>query len=42
MGARGYVLKRQATDELPKAIRAAYQGETYLSSEIPPAFLPRP
>jgi two-component system nitrate/nitrite response regulator NarL len=41
MGARGYVLKRQATDELPKAIRAAYQGDTYLSSEIPPAFLPR-
>lgn len=41
MGARGYVLKRQATDELPKAIRAAHQGELFLSSDIPRAFLPR-
>lgn len=41
MGARGYVLKRQATDELPKAIRAAYQGELFLSSAIPKTFLPR-
>ncbi|MCB8936446.1 MAG: response regulator transcription factor [Candidatus Promineofilum sp.] len=40
MGARGYVLKRQATDELPKAIRAAHQGLTFLSSAIPPTFLP--
>lgn len=40
MGARGYVLKRQATDELPKAIRAAHQGQTFLSSAIPPTFLP--
>ncbi len=40
MGARGYVLKRQATDELPKAIRAAYKGQTFLSSAIPPTFLP--
>lgn len=40
MGARGYVLKRQATDELPKAIRAAYKGQTFLSSAIPLTFLP--
>ena len=40
MGALGYVLKRQATDELPKAIRAAYQGQTFLSTAIPPTFLP--
>jgi DNA-binding NarL/FixJ family response regulator len=41
MGARGYVLKRRATDELPAAIRAAVQGETFLSTAIPPSFLPR-
>lgn len=41
MGARGYVLKRQATDELPKAIRAAHKGHVFLSSDIPKAFLPR-
>ncbi len=39
MGARGYVLKREATEELPKAIRAAFQGKTFLSSAIPPTFL---
>jgi DNA-binding NarL/FixJ family response regulator len=41
MGARGYVLKRRATDELPAAIRAAVQGKTFLSTAIPPSFLPR-
>jgi two-component system nitrate/nitrite response regulator NarL len=41
MGARGYVLKRQVTDELPKAIRAAYEGDIFLSSAIPPSYLPR-
>jgi DNA-binding NarL/FixJ family response regulator len=39
VGARGYVLKRRATDELPDAIRTAYQGEIFLSSAIPPSFL---
>jgi DNA-binding NarL/FixJ family response regulator len=39
LGARGYVLKRQATDELPKAIRAAFQGELFISSAIPPSYL---
>jgi len=41
MGARGYVLKRRATEELPRAIRAAIQGEVFLSPAIPPTFLPR-
>jgi DNA-binding NarL/FixJ family response regulator len=41
MGARGYVLKRRATDELPEAIRAAVQGQVFLSSAIPPSYLPR-
>jgi DNA-binding NarL/FixJ family response regulator len=41
MGARGYVLKRRATDELPEAIRAAVQGQVFLSPAIPPAYLPR-
>lgn len=41
MGARGYVLKRQASDELPMAVRAAHMGELFLSSEIPKDFLPR-
>lgn len=41
MGAGAYVLKRRATDELPQAIRAAYRGELFLSSAIPPAFLPK-
>lgn len=40
-GARGYVLKGQASDELPSAIRAAHRGEVYLSASIPRAFLPR-
>jgi DNA-binding NarL/FixJ family response regulator len=38
MGARGYVLKRQATDELPQAIRTAYRGELFMSSAIPPSY----
>lgn len=41
MGARGYVLKRQASDELPKAVRAAHEGHLFLSSAIPQDFLPR-
>lgn len=41
MGARGYVLKRRATDELPDAIRAAAHGDVFLSPAIPPAYLPR-
>ncbi len=40
MGARGYVLKRRATDELPNAIRTAVQGELFLSPAIPSSFLP--
>ena len=41
MGAGAYVLKRRATDELPQAIRAAYKGDIFLSSAIPPSFLPK-
>ncbi len=41
MGASAYVLKRRATEELPTAIRAAVQGEVFLSPAIPPTFLPR-
>ena len=33
-GARGYLLKRSVTEELLLAVRAASQGETYLSPEI--------
>ena len=33
-GARGYVLKRAATEELLLAIRAASQGNTYLSPAV--------
>lgn len=33
-GARGYLLKRSVTEELILAIRAAYQGELYLSPAI--------
>lgn len=40
-GAKGYVLKGSATDELPKAIRAVHNGDIFLSSTIPPDFLPR-
>jgi DNA-binding NarL/FixJ family response regulator len=39
-GANAYVLKAQATAELPRAIRAAHQGELFLSPAIPPSFLP--
>lgn len=39
LGAQGYVLKRQATDELPQAIRTAYNGEVFISSAIPPTYL---
>lgn len=38
MGVQGYVLKRQATDELPQAIRTAHQGELFISSAIPPSY----
>ncbi len=41
MGARGYVLKRRATEELPDAIRAAVHGQVFLSPAIPPSYLPR-
>ncbi len=41
MGAKGYVLKGSATEELPKAVRTAHQGILFLSSTIPPGFLPR-
>lgn len=41
MGARAYVLKRRATEELPQAIRAAAKGEVFLSPAIPPTYLPR-
>jgi len=40
MGALGYVLKRQATDELPRAIRSVVDGEPFFSSAIPKSFLP--
>jgi DNA-binding NarL/FixJ family response regulator len=33
-GARGYVLKRAAAEELLLAIRAAHQGDTYLSPAV--------
>src|SRR3989304_7855237 len=33
-GAKGYLLKRSVSEELPLAIRAASRGETYLSSTI--------
>jgi two-component system response regulator NreC len=33
-GARGYVLKGEGISDLCKAIRAAHQGETYLSAEV--------
>lgn len=41
MGARGYVLKPRATEELPQAIRAVFQGDLFLSPDIPPSYLPR-
>jgi DNA-binding NarL/FixJ family response regulator len=41
MGINGYVLKPRATSELPQAIRAAFQGEMFLSPAIPPSYLPR-
>jgi len=41
MGAKGYVLKGSATEELPKAVRTAHRGILFLSSTIPAAFLPR-
>lgn len=41
MGARGYVLKRRATEELPQAIRSAVSGDVFLSPAIPSSFLPR-
>jgi DNA-binding NarL/FixJ family response regulator len=39
-GARGYILKQHAANELPKAIRAVRKGQTYLSPAIPFAYLP--
>lgn len=33
-GARGYVLKSSASEELLQAVQAAYRGETYLSEPI--------
>jgi two-component system NarL family response regulator len=33
-GAAGYVVKSSATEELPRAIRAAAQGQTYLCPEV--------
>ncbi len=41
MGASGYVLKGRAADELAEAVRAASEGQLYLSSDIPRAYLPR-
>jgi DNA-binding NarL/FixJ family response regulator len=40
-GAKGYILKQHAFNELPQAIRAIRQGETYLSPAIPAAYLPQ-
>jgi DNA-binding NarL/FixJ family response regulator len=34
MGAQGYVLKRQATDELLTAVRLVHRGETFLSPSL--------
>jgi DNA-binding NarL/FixJ family response regulator len=33
-GAKGYVIKASAGDELPRAIRAVAQGQTYLCPEV--------
>jgi two-component system NarL family response regulator len=33
-GARGYLIKASAGDELPRAIRAVVQGRTYLCPEV--------
>lgn len=41
MGAKGYVLKGRAADELAPAVRAAKQGRLYISADIPPTYLPR-
>ena len=38
-GAMGYVVKSSAADELPRAIRAAAQGQTYLCPEVAGAVL---
>ncbi len=38
LGASGYVLKESAAEELLAAIEAVLDGETYLSSSIPPLF----
>jgi DNA-binding NarL/FixJ family response regulator len=34
-GARGYVLKRDAAQELPRAIQAAWRGDTYFTPQLP-------
>jgi DNA-binding NarL/FixJ family response regulator len=34
-GASGYLLKGSVADELPRAIRAVFEGQTYLSEQIP-------
>lgn len=34
-GANGYLLKDSAANELPAAIKAVFNGETYLSNELP-------
>ncbi len=39
MGAKGYVMKAHAADELIEAVRAASQGQLYISSGIPPSYL---
>jgi DNA-binding NarL/FixJ family response regulator len=39
-GASGYILKQHASNELPQAIRAVRDGQTYVSPAIPSAYLP--
>lgn len=39
MGAKGYVLKGRAADELAAAVRAANEGKLYISADIPPTYL---
>lgn len=39
-GAKGYILKQHASNELPIAVRTVKQGEVYLSPSIPSNYLP--
>lgn len=41
MGAKGYVLKARAADELVPAVRSVVEDQLYLSDGIPSSYLPR-